>query len=207
MGVFEHFPYVNFHELNLDWIVNRLKEVEQNTTVDTVARAGVAQNAQDISDLTTTVTNNATTAHNEALAAQNTANTANTTAGNAQSTATTANNTANAVQTALNAFTKYFKRFTFTLAAGGTDTYDFTQEIIGGQTGLVIIQPRDLAVDNVGKVYLWRSNTAKTSIRVTDLTSGVTSSFAGVLATAGTISNSATNDDIHYDCLIYFLYY
>lgn len=27
MGLFENFPYTNFHELNLDWIVNRMKEV------------------------------------------------------------------------------------------------------------------------------------------------------------------------------------
>ncbi len=22
MGIFEHFPYTNFHELNLDWIID-----------------------------------------------------------------------------------------------------------------------------------------------------------------------------------------
>lgn len=27
MGLFENFPYTNFHEMNLDWIVNRMKEV------------------------------------------------------------------------------------------------------------------------------------------------------------------------------------
>lgn len=27
MGVFEHFPYTNFHDLNLDWILARVKEV------------------------------------------------------------------------------------------------------------------------------------------------------------------------------------
>lgn len=26
MGIFEQFPYVNFHELNLDWIINELKK-------------------------------------------------------------------------------------------------------------------------------------------------------------------------------------
>lgn len=28
MGVFEHFPYTNFHELNLDWVLRTLKELE-----------------------------------------------------------------------------------------------------------------------------------------------------------------------------------
>lgn len=22
MGIFEHFPYTNFHELNLDWVID-----------------------------------------------------------------------------------------------------------------------------------------------------------------------------------------
>ena len=26
MGIFEHFPYVNFHELNLDWLIAQVKE-------------------------------------------------------------------------------------------------------------------------------------------------------------------------------------
>ena len=26
MGVFEHFPYANYHDLNLDWIIKKLKE-------------------------------------------------------------------------------------------------------------------------------------------------------------------------------------
>lgn len=28
MGLFENFPYANFHELNLDWILHKLKELE-----------------------------------------------------------------------------------------------------------------------------------------------------------------------------------
>ena len=33
MGIFEHFPYVNFHELNADWIIKKLKEVEDRKMV------------------------------------------------------------------------------------------------------------------------------------------------------------------------------
>ena len=29
MGLFEHFPYTNFHELNLDWIVNQIKSLSR----------------------------------------------------------------------------------------------------------------------------------------------------------------------------------
>lgn len=81
MGVFEHFPYVNFHELNLSWIVNKLKELEDiigSQIVDIVARAGVAANTQAIENLTTTVNENAVTAHTESSAAQATASNAET---------------------------------------------------------------------------------------------------------------------------------
>lgn len=29
MGLFEQFPYTNFHELNLDWILNKVKEFQE----------------------------------------------------------------------------------------------------------------------------------------------------------------------------------
>lgn len=28
MGVFEQFPYTNFHELNLDWIIKQVKQFQ-----------------------------------------------------------------------------------------------------------------------------------------------------------------------------------
>lgn len=32
MGLFEHFPYSNFHELNLDWIIDSLRELDETVT-------------------------------------------------------------------------------------------------------------------------------------------------------------------------------
>lgn len=104
MGVFEHFPYVNFHELNFSWMIAKIKELEDvigSQIVDIVARAGVAANAQAIQDLTTTVEDNAVTAHNEAQAAQTTANTAVTNAATAQTAANTAQNGVNTLNTRL----------------------------------------------------------------------------------------------------------
>lgn len=30
MGMFEHFPYTNFHDLNLDWLLKKVKEIEDS---------------------------------------------------------------------------------------------------------------------------------------------------------------------------------
>lgn len=32
MGLFEHFPYTNFHELNADWMLRKIKNLEQRMT-------------------------------------------------------------------------------------------------------------------------------------------------------------------------------
>ena len=30
MGLFDQFPYTNFHELNLDWIINEMKKLRED---------------------------------------------------------------------------------------------------------------------------------------------------------------------------------
>ena len=37
MGIFEHFPYTNFHELNLDWLLNAVKKLDKKVEALTVA--------------------------------------------------------------------------------------------------------------------------------------------------------------------------
>lgn len=69
MGIFEHFPYTNFHDLNLDKILERTHEAE----------AAAAASAED-----------AAQAAADAALALNTANAANTAAGNAVNTANSA---------------------------------------------------------------------------------------------------------------------
>lgn len=32
MGTFEQFPYTNFHDINLDWIIEALKELNDRVT-------------------------------------------------------------------------------------------------------------------------------------------------------------------------------
>ena len=47
MGLFEHFPYTNFHDLNLDWIIQALKDLDKK--VDTIEER-VTQAAKDYVD-------------------------------------------------------------------------------------------------------------------------------------------------------------
>ena len=34
MPVFENFPYTNFHDLNLDWILNKVKALDEKVNGD-----------------------------------------------------------------------------------------------------------------------------------------------------------------------------
>lgn len=48
MGLFEHWPYTNFHDLNLNWIIKKIKNVEtaeQNTAASAAEAAGSAEAA------------------------------------------------------------------------------------------------------------------------------------------------------------------
>ena len=136
MGVFEQFPYVNFHELNLSWIVNKLKELEDvigTQIVDIVARAGVAANAQAIQDLSDTVDANAITAHNETVAAQNTANAAASAASVADGKAVAAQNTANTADNTANTVASRFITRVVTVIAGQSDVSILDMFDIGGE--------------------------------------------------------------------------
>lgn len=49
MGLFEHFPYTNFHDLNLNWIIGKIKHIETaetNTAESAEAAAASAAAAQ-----------------------------------------------------------------------------------------------------------------------------------------------------------------
>lgn len=44
MGTFEQFPYTNYHDLNLDWIIEALKELNDRVT-DLEARVTALEEA------------------------------------------------------------------------------------------------------------------------------------------------------------------
>lgn len=44
MGIFEHFPYTNFHELNLDWLLNAVKKLDKKVEALTAAADPVVIN-------------------------------------------------------------------------------------------------------------------------------------------------------------------
>lgn len=53
MGLFEHFPYANFHELNLDWILQKIKELDEkvDSIEDRILKEANAYTDQQIAGL------------------------------------------------------------------------------------------------------------------------------------------------------------
>ena len=53
MGLFEQFPYANFHELNLDWILKKIKELDEkvNSIEDRILKQANAYTDQQIAIL------------------------------------------------------------------------------------------------------------------------------------------------------------
>lgn len=126
MGLFENFPYTNFHNLNLDWIIKVLKnavaeleEIQTNwesvrdtantakttanaakTTADAAltSAAQAATNATEAKKLATTAEMNSAAAQDTAVEAQAIANEANETAARAEIVAGAAQSTANAAK-------------------------------------------------------------------------------------------------------------
>ena len=115
------FPYSDLHSLNLDWILNKMKETaaqaakaiadSANALSQVIEAKTAAQNAQTAAQNAQTAANNAQTAANNAAdsaenavnvaqSAQTAAQNAQTAAQNAQTAAQNAQNTANAAQTA-----------------------------------------------------------------------------------------------------------
>lgn len=53
MGLFEQFPYANFHELNLDWILQKIKELDEkvDSIEDRILKEANAYTDQQIAGL------------------------------------------------------------------------------------------------------------------------------------------------------------
>ena len=47
MGLFEQFPYQNFHELNLDWLINQIKNIQSGLVLSVNGETGVVVLYQD----------------------------------------------------------------------------------------------------------------------------------------------------------------
>lgn len=50
MGLFEHFPYSNFHDLNLNWIISKVKNIEEITANVAEQSAAAEQAAADAAE-------------------------------------------------------------------------------------------------------------------------------------------------------------
>lgn len=53
MGLFEHFPYTNFHELNLDWIIQAVKDLDEkvNSIEDRIYNKAKAYTDEQVGQL------------------------------------------------------------------------------------------------------------------------------------------------------------
>ena len=111
MGLFNHFPYPDTHQLNLDWILETVKScVDKVAELWTYVRepgAGIQKALTDAQASATTAQTSAqsaqasaTTAQTSAQSAQASATTAQTSAQSAQASATTAQTSAQSAQTA-----------------------------------------------------------------------------------------------------------
>ena len=108
MGLFNRFPYTNFHELNLDWIIEKVKEMNaQAVKVSSEANNKSTESLEKSSQALTTSENalntangsdeKATQALNNSTSALNTANTANRSSSQALSQSKSALDTANGI--------------------------------------------------------------------------------------------------------------
>ena len=70
MGLFEQFPYSNFHNLNLNWIISKIKHIDDNvagTSADAEAAAAAAESAQAYSESALASASEANTAASNAI--------------------------------------------------------------------------------------------------------------------------------------------
>lgn len=126
------FPYSDLHSLNLDWILNKMKETaaqaakaiadSANALAQVIEAKTAAQNAQTSASNAQTAANNAQTAANNAATsaenAVNVAQTAQTAAQNAQTAAQNAQTTAENAQTTANSVMDKFPVQTDDIANG-----------------------------------------------------------------------------------------
>ena len=80
MGIFEHFPYTNFHDLNLDKILERTQAAEQAVADSAAAAEAAAASAAAVESTVNTALNTANSAYSLAHTANNAAGAAQTTA-------------------------------------------------------------------------------------------------------------------------------
>lgn len=100
MGLFEHFPYTNFHDLNLDVILQRVKNAETAAASSAEDAAGSQAHADEALTKATNALSTANTAASDAATAKSNAASAVSTANSAASSASDAVTAAQAAQTA-----------------------------------------------------------------------------------------------------------
>lgn len=71
MGLFEHFPYSNFHDLNLNWIISKIKNIEVITADVAEQSAAAVESAESAAESAESAAGSAATAQEQAELAVN----------------------------------------------------------------------------------------------------------------------------------------
>ena len=124
MGLFDNFPWVNTHELNLNWIIQKMKEWGKESAENVSAAKTAAENAATLAGNAATLAGNAATAaENAATSAGNAATSAGNAATSAGNAATSAENAATSAENAAQTAERFLSDFGYIRNSTTNDIY------------------------------------------------------------------------------------
>lgn len=196
MGLFDRFPWVNTHDLNLDWIIQKMKEWG-------------ADAAANVAKAETAATNAATAAENAATAAEPYAIRAETAAGRAEAAKSSAETAqTGATSAAKKALTSAGKAQNSESNAGASATAAAQSATAAAQSAEEAKTAAKWPYDGVYNGYLYKTldsvdpyTTTKTEFLTAPQENGVLYRVSGRIPKRGSF-NDATTKDYHYEKIL-----
>ena len=196
MGLFDRFPWVNTHDLNLDWIIQKMKEWGADAAVNVAKAEPAATNAA------TAAENAATAAENAATAAEPYALRAETAADRAE----TAKSSAETAQTSANAAAK--KALASSGKASNSELNAAASATAAAQSAEEAKTATKWPYDGVYQGYLYKQldtvdqyTTTKMEFLTAPQENGVLYRVSGRIPKRGSF-NDATAKDYHYEKIL-----